>query len=134
MKRLMFALLMAVSAGFATEGLAQEAADPTGTWEWTVDFGGNTMERVLTLALTDGELTGSVNGRNGSQTEISDASYQDGTVTFRVVRSFNGQEFAIDYTGTVSGDTLSGETRSTFDGQERTWDWVATRKPADAQD
>ncbi len=128
MRRYAFTLLFLVAAGAANTGLAQEQADPTGTWEWTVNFGGNTMQQVLTLALEEGELSGTISGRQGQVTEISDATYEDGKVEFRVVRSFNGNEFAINYSGMIDGDTLKGQTSGNFNGEVRTWDWEATRK------
>lgn len=127
MKRTFCAIALFALLALPNLALAQESTDPTGTWRWTVNFGGNESERVLTLALEDGALTGTINGFNDSVTEISDAKYEDGKVTFRVVRNFNGNEFAIDYSGTVSGDTLTGQTRSMFNGEERNWDWTAVR-------
>ncbi len=127
MTRTINAFLILMLAAFAPVAAAQEAPDPSGTWKWTVNFGGNTMERVLTLALDADALSGTISGPNDSVTEIQDATYEDGKVAFRVVRSFNGQEFAISYSGTVDGDVLKGQTSGTFGGQERSWDWEATR-------
>ena len=124
MKRLILASSLLLLVGAAH---AQDQPDPTGTWVWTMNFGGNSMERVLTLAVEDTVLTGTINGPNGDA-DISNGVYRDGKVSFDVVRSFNGNEFTISYVATIEGDALRGESRANFNGEERTFEWEASRR------
>jgi hypothetical protein len=82
------------------------AADPTGVWkaEYTIPDGST---RTTTFHLkADGEkLTGKL------VTAVGEAPIQNGVVkgddiSFSAVRNFNGNDFTIKYTGTLSGDEI----------------------------
>src|SRR5690349_11887055 len=82
---------------------ALAADDPTGTWTWKVERGGQTREQTLKLKLEGGKLTGTMPGRNNSETEITDATYKDGEIAFNVTREFNGNKVTSKYTGKQTG-------------------------------
>jgi hypothetical protein len=103
------------------------SGNPTGTWKWTVSFGGNSREMTLKLKLEKHQLTGAMVGRNGQETAIQDAKFKDGDVSFTVVRERNGQKMTSKYTGKVSGDTIKGKTEFQRDGQPQSRDWEAKR-------
>ena len=52
---------------------AATAADPSGTWKWSVTFNDQTREQTLKLKLEGDKLTGSMVGRNNQETAIGDA-------------------------------------------------------------
>jgi hypothetical protein len=124
MKR--FMAVAFVLAGLVSPAMAAE--NPTGTWKWTTSRGGQEREQTLTLKLEGDKLTGSMPGRNNSTTEISDASFKDNKVSFSVTREFNGQKMTTKYSGTLSGDTITGKTERERDGQTTSTDWVAKRQ------
>jgi hypothetical protein len=123
--------LAAVALCVAFAGLAaadeKKAGDPTGTWKWTVERGGQTREQTLTLKLDGDKLTGTMPGRNNAEAKIEDGKYKDGEVTFKVTREFNGQKFTAKYTAKVSGDTLKGKIETERDGQTQTREFEAKR-------
>jgi hypothetical protein len=125
MKRLMAAVAL-VLVGLASPVMAAE--NPTGTWKWTVSQGGQDREQTLTLKLEGDKLTGSMAGRNNTSTEIADASFKDNKVSFSVTREFNGQKRTTKYSGTLSGDTITGKSERDRDGQTMSTDWVAKRQ------
>ncbi len=102
-------------------------ANPTGTWKWSVSFGGQTREMTLKLKLEKHQLTGTMVGRNGQETAIQDAQYKDGDVSFTVVRERNGQKMTSKYTGKLSGETIKGKTAFEREGQPQSRDWEAKR-------
>jgi hypothetical protein len=106
---------------------AATAADPTGTWKWSVTFNDQTREQTLKLKLEGDKLTGALVGRNNQETAIGDATFKDDTVSFTVTRERDGNKFVTKYTGKVEGDKITGKTESERDGQKRERDWVATR-------
>jgi hypothetical protein len=114
-----------LSLVLATSALA---ADPTGTWKWSVTFGDQTREQTLKLKLDGDKLTGAMLGRNNQETAIGDASFKDDTVSFTVTRERDGNKFVTKYTGKVDGDTITGKTESERDGQKRERDWTAKRE------
>src|SRR3954449_7890350 len=88
-------------------GNAAPAADVTGTWKWTVERNGNTIETTLKLKQDGEKLTGTISGRQGgSDTEITDGKVAGDKISFKVTREFNGNKFVREYQGTVSGDTI----------------------------
>lgn len=115
------------------------AADPSGTWKWTVQGrggggggGGTPRESTLTLAMKDGKLAGKLTtpGRGGDpmSTEISNAAIKGDVVSFTVEREFNGNKFVTKYSGKLAGDTITGEAESPGrDGQTMKREWTAKR-------
>jgi hypothetical protein len=118
--------LMAVGLLLAVNTV--QAADPTGTWKYSVTFGDQTREQTLKLKLDGGKLTGAVVGRNNQETAIENASFKDDTVSFTVTRERNGMKFTSKYSGKLDGDTIKGKIESERDGQTRSNDWTAKRE------
>ncbi len=104
------------------------AADPTGTWKWSVSFGDQTREQTAKLKLEGDKLTGVIVGRNNQETAIADATFKDDTVSFTVTRERNGNKFVSKYSGKLDGDTIKGKIESERDGQTRSVDWNAKRE------
>lgn len=121
--------------------VAVYAADPSGTWKWTVQGrggggggggGGTPRESTLVLAMKDGKLTGTVSspGRDGAtmSTEIKDGSIKGDVVSFSIERQFGDNKFVSKYSGKLAGDTITGESENPGrDGQTMKREWVAKR-------
>lgn len=127
MKRLAIAVLLLALVAWVGTAQAQQKADPTGRWKWSVSFGGQTREQTLKLKLEGDKLTGSLVGRNNEETKIEDATFKDGEISFKVTRERGGQKLTTKYTGKLSGDTIKGKTESDRGGQTRARDWEAKR-------
>jgi hypothetical protein len=119
------AVLVAV-AGFLGAARADDKADPTGTWKWTVEFGGQQREQTVKLKLDGGKLTGTMLGRNNQETPIEDGTFKNGEVSFKVTRERQGQKVTTKYTGKLTGDTIKGKMEGGQGGQSR--DWEAKRQ------
>jgi len=129
---------LAAIGAVAALSVAAFAADPSGSWSYSMAMreGGTPRTTKFTLtAAKDGTLSGSVSGRNGDTT-ISNGSFKDGTVSFDVVRDFGGNSFTIKYSGKLSadGNTIAGKVTipGRDGGDPTTRDWSATRAKADA--
>lgn len=132
MGRLIFsaAALAAMVVGFPSATRADEKADPTGAWKWSVTFGDQTREFTLKLKLEGDKLTGAMLGRDNQETPIADASFKDGEVAFTVTRERNGQKFTIKYKGKLEGDTIKGKSEFERNGEKQSRDWEAKREKA----
>jgi hypothetical protein len=126
MKRLMVAAIVLAFAAPAV-ARADDKANPTGTWKWTVNFGGQDREITLKLKADGDKLTGAIVRANAQETKIDDGTFKDGEVSFTVTRERNGQKFTMKYKGKVSGDTIKGKTEFERDGQPQSRDWEAKR-------
>jgi hypothetical protein len=124
-----FVMAVAVLAAVAVTGVvrAEEKANPTGTWKWTIQMGERKAEATLKLKLEGDKLTGAMVGRNNQETAIEDAKYKDGELSFKVVREREGQKRTSKYAGKVSGDTIKGKIESERDGKAQSRDWEAKR-------
>jgi Zn/Cd-binding protein ZinT len=113
---------------------AKAGAEPTGTWKWSyTGQDGETRESTLKLKLADGKLTGSLTGRGGTETAISDAVLKGEELSFSVTRERGDQKFTSKYAGKISGDVIKGKIEMAFGDQTRSRDWEAKReKAADA--
>jgi hypothetical protein len=108
-------------------GVSALAADVNGTWKWTVERGGNTFEQTLKLMHEGDRLTGTMSGRQGTETPIEDGKVSGDDISFKVTREFGGNKFVISYQGKVTGDTIKGESKFERDGQTQTREWEAKR-------
>lgn len=86
------------------------AADATGKWTFEQQGRNGAQTVTLDLKADGGSLTGTVTGgmgRGGAEPmAISDGKVDGDTISFKVVREFNGNQFVISYKGTVQGDTI----------------------------
>src|SRR5262245_41283003 len=122
MKRLAIAVPLLALVAWVGTAQAQQKADTTGRWTWSVSFGGQTREQTLKLKLEGDKLTGSLIGRNNEETKIEDATFKDGEIAFKVTREFGGRKSVTKYTGKLSGDTIKGKTESDRGGQTQARD------------
>jgi hypothetical protein len=111
------ALAILASAAFAAD------EKPDGTWKWSTERNGNKVETTLKLKLEGDKLTGTISGRDNTETAIEEGSYKDGEVKFQVTRERDGKKNVSKYSGKISGDTLTGK----IEFGERSRDWKAER-------
>jgi hypothetical protein len=102
-------------------------ADVTGTWKWTVERQGQTFETTLKLKQEGEKLTGTITGRNNTETEIADGKVKDNEVSFTVTREFNNNRRVQKYSGKVEGDTIKGTVEFERDGETISRDWEAKK-------
>jgi hypothetical protein len=103
---------------------APENSSPIGTWKWNSSFGNS--EYVLKARVEGRRLIGHVMFR-GRDIPITDGRYDDGEVSFTVVRERDGERTVSRYVGKISGNTIRGTVDSDFGGQNRKRDWEASR-------
>ena len=116
MNRLMMVAATLVLAVLVTNVQADDKNNPTGTWKWTPAAGGGggggkkgtPREMTLKLKLDGDKLTGSMPGRNDTETKIEDGTFKNGEFSFKITRERNGNKTVTTYKGKVDGDTLSG--------------------------
>ncbi|MBS0201838.1 MAG: hypothetical protein JSS49_03000 [Planctomycetes bacterium] len=130
MQRRQLLILGLAVLGLVSQVQAADKPDPTGTWKWSVKFNDQDREFTLKLKLDGDKLTGSMPGRNNTETNIEDATFKDGEIKFSVTRERNNNKFTTKYTGKLEGDTIKGKTESERNGQTQSRDWEAKREKA----
>ena len=112
-------------------GTAAQAADADGNWIWTTPGrnGGPERQSVLSLKTDGSQLTGKIStpGRDGKPADlpIADGKLDGDSISFDVVRQFNGNSSTTTYTGTVSGGQITGKIETIRNGEPQTRDWQA---------
>lgn len=138
-----FALLLAaglaMAAGYSTPGFAADqggtvapaATGINGPWNYETE-GRNGRKAVTNLVLKqDGEkLTGTLQGMRGEPVEIQDGSFKNNEFSFKVVRSWNGNEMVTRFSGKLEGDVLKGTTAMERNGKTTAGEFQAKRGAA----
>lgn len=95
--------------------------------------GGNApREASVTLVMKDGKLAGKITlpgrgGQAGEPLEIKNAAVKGDTLSFSVEREMGGNTIVTKYTGKLDGDTITGTSEVTRDGQVQSREWMAKR-------
>src|SRR5262245_14824253 len=123
MRRVVAAVCVLAVAGLAR---AEDKPNPTGTWKYTPEVNGQSLDVTIKLKLEGGKLTGSVSVAD-MESPIEDGQYKDGEVSFKVNREFGGNKFVLRYKGQIRGDTFKGKRELERDGQTNTREFEAKR-------
>ncbi len=115
--------ILTSSFAFCALTVAALAADPTGTWKWTVQSPAGEIATTLKLESKDGQIAGTYSNQFGTS-PIKNASFKDDLLAFDVVRDLGGNEFVIQYRGKLEGDTIQGTIEAGGMGK---LDWNAKR-------
>jgi hypothetical protein len=82
------------------------AADVDGKWTGQVEGRRGPQSQTLMLKASGNTLTGSIQGGRGGPVEISNGTIDGDSVSFTVVREFNGNKISQEYKGSLSGGEL----------------------------
>jgi hypothetical protein len=108
-RRIRFVLALAFAVVLAHAALAADDAAVKGTWKCSMEFQGQPVD--VTLEIKDAEgggLTGTWTSPRGTDT-LSDVKWDGKQLTFSRTVNRQGQEFKVDHSATVTGDTLEGK-------------------------
>ncbi len=111
------------------------SVDPSGTWKWEREFRETVLRSTLVLKKeADGKLTGTLQtifgdggGPGSDPVKIDNGKIDGDKVTFSVTRSFNDNEFTIDYVGKYANGKLGGTYTLDFGNGPREFAWDAKR-------
>ena len=107
------------------------AATPlTGDWVWTINGpDGQPISAPLQLAQTGTSVTGQFSAGPDRWLKIENGKVEGTRFSWTVRRTRpNGETAVYEMSGEVSGNAITGKTRTTLDGNETTSDWTARRK------
>jgi len=107
MSRSLFALVLAGALTLPGAQL-QAQEEVLGEWEMTTEGRGGTFTQTFAFTMEEGELHGTVTAGQFGTTELTDITFEDGTLTFAVTRTFRDNSFTQTYTGTIEGDQMTG--------------------------
>jgi hypothetical protein len=123
MKRMAAVVCLLAVAGMAR---AEDKPNPTGTWKYTAEVNGQSIDVTIKLKLQAGKLTGTVSVLD-TETKIENSKYKNGEVSFTVHPEVNGNKLTIKYRGKIKGDTFKGKRELERDGETNTREFEAKR-------
>ena len=112
--------------------MKDEPAKVAGTWNSSFSVGERTIESTLKLKQEGEKLSGAMTfgQQQDSETPIKDAALKGRELSFHTTRERDGRTITTRYKGTLAedGQKFTGKITSDWSGEERTFDWTATRE------
>jgi hypothetical protein len=105
----------------------EKSTDPSGTFNWTQDFGAGEAEHWLVLNANGDKLTGSYVS-NGEAVEIQDGKIKDGKFSFKIELEVDGASITTSTEGQVKGDKLTAVTEIDDGSETQEVEFEAGRK------
>jgi hypothetical protein len=104
--------------------LTAQDVNVTGDWEMTVQSPRGERTHNIHFEQDGEKLTVTMEGRGGEEI-TGEGTIKENKIEWSITRSTPRGEFTITYTGTVEGDTMSGEAQM---GDFGSMEWTAKRK------
>ena len=106
---ILVAAVLSLPAPAAAGGLAQDKpADVAGTWNITVDIGGNTGTPSVALKQDGEKLTGTYSSQVFGEQKVT-GTIKGNAITFEFTASLEGNTVKVTYSGTVDKATMKGK-------------------------
>jgi hypothetical protein len=114
-------LIATVNSALADDEVAQKKRgnlkhNPSGTFVWESDVGGNYIESQLKLMLRGKKLSGEYSDQNVAL-EIENGAFDGETFSFSLEFDADGVEVSADVSGVVTGDKMTGVTKINLNGE-----------------
>ncbi len=122
MKKIFSTAIIVLALAAALPAPAQ-TVNISGKWDATLDIQGTTVERSYTIEQTGDSIV--VKWQKNGEENKAEGKVTGNKVEWTEIGNVNGSEIRIVATGTIEGNTMSGE--SDFGGQ-MTFTWKAVRK------
>lgn len=106
-----------------------EESDVVGAWELRIETpDGQTLKPTLTLAKTDGKLTGSYLGPDGKTIEAQGLVIKNNHLQFQIDSVYDGSKLHVEFKGRPYGSKLKGNLEYNVNGDSGVIDFSGTRK------
>ena len=97
------------------------AADISGTWKATADFGNGTMERTFVFKVDGDKLTGKTTSSMTGESTLVDGKVDGNNVSFTITVKFQDNEMKLNYKGKVDGNEIKFTVENPNGGQTIEW-------------
>ena len=129
MKAILSMALVFVVCGLT--GAQGDKVDPIGTWKCEYKIGDQMRTVELTIKKDGDKLVGTMSWPDQKDAKLKDVKLTDSALTYSAVRKFMDQEFPLDFTLTIDGDTFKGKAASNFGGNKQEFDIEGKREKKD---
>ena len=123
---LLFSLITIVGLSNATVAQETKTVDPSGTWRWTSELGGNQIDGHLKLRANGKRVSGHYDDQN-VDVEIADGRIDGDRLKCGFEAEAGGVEFEAIFEGKVAQDSIEGTITLAGDGRSYDFPWTARR-------
>jgi len=120
--------LMALALVVCGLSVAQDKANPVGTWKCEYQIGDQKRTSTLTIKTDGGNLAGTMSWPDQKEATLKDLTWKDGELTFSAERVLGDNKFHVEYKFTINGDTLKGKGTLDVGGEKRDFDIEGKRE------
>ena len=117
-------ILLILSLTFLTLTLLADKVDVTGDWEMTTQSPRGERTSTVAFVQEGKKITVTMEGFRGDEI-TGEGTVKGNQIEWTITRSTPRGDFTITYTGTIEGDTMSGEAQM---GDFGSREWSAVRK------
>lgn len=114
--------LMALVLVVCSLAVAQDKANPVGTWKCEYQIGDQQRTATLMIKKDGDQLTGTMSWPDQPGTSLKDLKLKDGELTFSAERAVGDNKFHVEYKLMVNGDALKGKGTLDVGGDKRDFD------------
>jgi hypothetical protein len=120
-------LTLFASFTFAQDKASAKVVDPSGTWRWEYELGGQTFKDSLRVNLgSDNKVVGYYQGRE-KPVEVKEAKYDDNVLSFLLNLDYQGTPIKLQFKGKVNGDEIDGSVAVTTGEGTQDFPWAPKR-------
>jgi len=101
------------------------AQDVSGEWDLTSEGRQGPQTQTIKIEQDGEKITVTMEGRGGEMT--GEGTIKDNKIEWKITRTMRDMEMTMTYTGTVDGDTMSGEMQMSM-GERPPSEWTAKKK------
>lgn len=113
------ALLLAISSGAVAR--AEDKVEPTGEWNLTISTpDGGALEVLVVLKKDGDDLKGTMTGSDAVESDLTDVTFEDGELAFKLSRDFGGTQLESSFKGKLTADAFDGNVDYDVGGQTGT--------------
>jgi hypothetical protein len=128
MTRITLIGLMALTLLVCGLAVAQNNADPVGTWKCEYQIADQKRTSTLTIKKDGDKLTGTMSWVDQKDAPLKDVKLKDGELTFSAERVLSDNKLNIEYKLMVNGDTFKGKGALDVGGEKRDFDIEGKRE------
>ncbi len=124
-------LLAALALGLCGVAVADDKADPVGTWKCEYKIGDMQRTSELTIKKDGDNLVGTMNWADQKDVKLKDVKLKDGELSFSAERKVMDNTFTVEYKFKVDGDKIKGKGSVDAGGEKRGFDIEGKREKKD---
>lgn len=122
---------IALVFGICGGALADDVADPVGTWKCEYQIGEAKRTAVLTIKKDGDKLAGTMSWPDQKEAKLKDVKLKDGTLTFAAERELMENKFNVEYKLSIKGDQFKGKGAVAVGNEKREFDIEGKREKKD---